>query len=361
MGEHKIRTLYDDQIFTIQRYGGISRYFNNLIGLNNKSTLSSIMSQNEYVNVLFKYNKRNKILTMVSVLFNRLYSIFSLKFRKYDIFHPTYYNPYFLRFLKTPFVLTVYDMIHEIYPEITNDAKLSQNKKILCEKANRIICISNQTKNDLIKILNINPNKIDVTYLATDYKAIPRHSMDPVIKEQYILFVGNRSGYKNFLIFIKSVYNLLIEYNIQLVCTGGGSFSKEEEELFDHLKVRKNVVQIGANEEILKSLYNNALLFIFPSDYEGFGIPILESFACGCPVALSRNGCFEEIAGEAGIFFNQKDMSSIYSTVKSLIEDNELQRNLVELGYKKLEKYSWEKTFFETNKVYEKVLLRNQK
>jgi glycosyltransferase involved in cell wall biosynthesis len=363
-----MKIFYDYQIFSDQKYGGISRYFFELI--NNKryrinSKLLILYSNNFYLNQIKKYDVKylSKInfkgKSLIISLINKIYSIKKIKNKSadYDIFHPTYYNPYFLKYINNkPFVLTVYDMIHEKYrgTYFNDKDETIKNKKILLDKASKIIAISENTKKDIINYYNIPKNKIEVIYLA--------NSLNPknvILKMKtpfkYLLYVGNRSGYKNFNFFIKSVAPILSK-NLKVFCAGGNEFNLQEIEFLKKLNIIDFVEQKNVNDRELVYLYKNAEVFIFPSLYEGFGIPILEAFSCGCPVILSMSSSFPEVGGGAVEYFNLNDEKSLLISIKKILNNLNYREDLIKRGYKQLKKFSWDYTVKKTKKVYEEVL-----
>ena len=176
--------------------------------------------------------------------------------------------------------------------------------------------------------------------------------------ERYILYIGERWDYKNFEIFLKSIIPLLKkDKDIYLICGGSNPFNKNEIKYFKYLDCEHRVLHIKIdNDVILANLYKHAMAFIFPSLYEGFGIPILESFSCGCPVILSNSSSFPEVAGDAGVYFNPEDELSIRKAIESVIYDDNLREEMKKKGYKQLSKFSWEKTALQTKKVYESLI-----
>jgi Glycosyltransferase len=277
---------------------------------------------------------------------------------KYDIFHPTYYDPYFLKYLKTkPYVLTVYDMIHELFPDMFEGDPTALQKKKVIECATKIIAISDNTKSDIIRFYDINPKKIEVIPLASSLQiSTPDCSLN--LPQKYILFVGNRGVYKNFAFFINSISSLLYtEKDLYLVCAGGGAFSDAELCFLEDLKIKMKVLHRPIiNDCTLSQLYRNAILFAFPSLYEGFGIPVLEAFSCGCPVAASNCSSLPEVGGEAVKYFDPKNSDSIQQVVEEIVHNDSLQDSLRLRGYERLKLFSWEKTALNTKKVYDNLL-----
>jgi len=367
-----MKVLYDYQIFSTQIYGGVSRYFFELMkNFENdnriKYDLSLRYSNNYYLN---KYNDLKYKPFFKNFTFRgkyRLINILNKNISKkllikgdYDIFHPTYYDPYFLKFLDVkPFVLTIYDMIHEIYPEMFSSRdRTAERKKLLAQKATRIIAISENTKRDIIRFFGIDENKIEVIYLANSIN--PSESTDDInidLPKKYILFVGSRGGYKNFNLFIEAISTLLVEdAELNVVCVGGGNFKEMEKEKFKKLNIANKIFQYSVSDNILAYVYQKAIAFVFPSLYEGFGIPILESFACSCPVIASNISSLLEVAGDAAIYFNPKDKLAILDSIQQVIYKKDLRKQLLNKGYQRIKQFDWKKTAHQTKRLYEGIL-----
>lgn len=363
-----MKILIDHQIFCIQQYGGISRYFNVLMKTNDNLEVenTTVFTNNYYLNLdklkkyisfFFKNNFRGK--RHILNYLNKYFSIAKIKKGKFDIFHPTYYDPYFLKYLNDkPFVLTVHDMTHEKLSEFCpkND-KTSSNKKILAHKASKIIAVSNSTKNDLIEIFGIEESKIEVIYHGNSMLLNDSLNSGINFPSNYLLFVGIRGGYKNFTLFIESISKLLNEdLSLSVVCAGGGKFNKKEKTLFKKLNIQSSVFQYDLNDNLLAQLYTKAIAFVFPSLYEGFGIPILESFACNCPLICSNTSSLPEIASDGAEYFDPYSKESIYQVVKKVIENKNIRNSIIKKGKERLKYFSWAKTALETKKIYEDIL-----
>lgn len=367
--KEQIKVLLDHQIFSLQRYGGISRMF---VELYKKMRLSKgvdmvlpiVFSNNEYLREEIEIKGDVKFLPSFLVkrlflLINHTYTLYRMIFSKYQVFQSTYYFPYFLPFLrKRSFVLTVYDMIHEKFPEhFKGSDSTVKRKKRLMEKADVIVAISESTKRDIMELYNISEEKIKVVHLATSLK-VRELEKGPLVPDRYILFVGRRSYYKNFKFFLESIKDILLnDESLFLVCAGGRAFSKEEEELIEVLEIGHKVRQISfETDEELAIIYNQALFFVFPSIYEGFGIPLLEAFACHCPVACSNRSSFPEVAGDAAIYFKPENAESIKSSVTRLLNSSELRERLTENGRRRFQEFSWEKVAARYKDVYQEVV-----
>jgi glycosyltransferase involved in cell wall biosynthesis len=367
-----MKVLYDHQIFEDQSIGGISRYFTELIKFNHESILSLKYSDNLYLkdkkfenfriqpkknidNFLFhlKFKGKGRLINYYNKIFknNLSTSIRYLKNTEFDIFHPTYYNPYFIKYIKKPFVLTVHDMIHELFKEyFAGDKKTIVNKKRLVLSSNNIIAVSENSKNDLIKIFPEVNNKITVIYHGFSFQQLKEN----MPKENYILFTGARGGYKNFIVFLQAVAPLLIKYNFNLICTGQYFTNKEKESLND-LQIANRTSCVFASENQLSELYSKATAFVFPSLYEGFGIPILEAFASNCPALLSNTSSMPEIGGDAAVYFDPYSIDDMRKQIERVITSTTLQNELVKKGQEQVKKFSWEKCAKETMEVYKKL------
>ena len=390
-----MKILYDYQIFTKQNYGGVSRYFYELmdnlrahkidieIPINYSKNIyikeadflsRPLKGYTEYKDFLLGLRPKGKakiykLLQKLNFIknaetANQKISIERLKKQNFDIFHPTYYDSYFLKYIgKKPFVLTIYDMIHETYPELFSaDNKIARQKKILAQKAEKIIAISENTKKDIIKFIGINEDKIQVIHLGSSINRQENNlkintDLLKKLPEKYILFVGNRASYKNFDNFSKALIPLFkINKKLNAVCAGGGEFSDKEINFFKTFNITDKLRQYSVNDYDMTLLYKNALVFVFPSLYEGFGLPILEAFNCGCPVAASNRGSLPEIAGNAAAYFNPEDISSITDAINNIIADDGTKEKMKKNGFEQLKKFSWEKTAEKTLDVYNSIL-----
>ncbi|MCX8533708.1 glycosyltransferase family 4 protein [Chryseobacterium luquanense] len=368
-----MKILLDPQIFDQQTYGGISRYYTEVFSiLNQKEDVEVILpiysSDNAYVkntNLLVKNKGLNflyKTLAFFKISTRTLRRKKSEKLlnqafqdNNFDVFVPTYYNPYFLDKINgKPFVLTVYDMIHELLPQYFegDSFKVFERKLQLLEKATKIIAVSNNTKNDIIKVYpQIDPDKIVVIHHGSSIKIDPTAHVD--LPANYILYVGARPNYKNFKFLVKSAAPLLKnDPNLVLIAAGGGKFNDEETTFIKKLGVEKQVIQRYFKEEELGHYYKNAKCFVFPSLYEGFGIPVLESMACGCPIILSKHGSFPEVAGDAGIYFDSDSEEDLQEKIQMLLSDNQLRKLYAEKGLEHVKKFDWKDAAEQCLQVY---------
>ncbi|MFN8356518.1 MAG: glycosyltransferase family 1 protein [Spirosomataceae bacterium] len=373
-----MKVLYDHQSFTGLKYGGVARYYYELMNVFSKRKdvefeLALQYSNNDYINGAAFSRHRNfstffNQLTTAKVmsLVNRLNSLRLIRQGGFDIFHPTYYHKYFLDHIgDKPFVLTFHDSTnekyHHLYPSLGGD--LHDLKQQLLNRAHKVIAVSEATKADMLHYFDVDESKVEVIYHGSAFtNIIPNGAATKLkIPERYLLYVGNRSDFKNFPFFLGAIQPLLKKDNdLFLICAGGKRFTREEKQLLSDLSLTEKVIYHDIpNDEVLYVLYQKAIAFIFPSLNEGFGIPILEAFSAGCPVALSDASSFPEVAQQAGIYFDPKEADSILATVEKLVEDESLRIKLIEQGYSRLQHFSTEKTAQQTLEVYRQAIQSN--
>ena len=356
-----VKILFDNSIFLHQKVGGISKYItelnDRLIYNNVESKIFSPISINEYLdnkksnNVYwFKFLKIPKFCRKFFFTFNNFALYFYIKFYKPDILHFSYYNSDLLKYIKIPYVLTIYDLIHE-------KKKLRQNqfnKKNIILGAKHILCISKKTKKDLSKFYKIDKKKISVTYLGVD-----KSKKIEVLKKKkkLILYVGDRSRYKNFknLIYAFSRSNYL-KKNFKILCFGGEYFSGFENNLFKKLNVSKKILFKDGKDFDLRRSYRESSLFISVSLEEGFGLPPLEAMKYNCPTICSNIDVFREIFEDGTYFVEPKNVDNIKKGLEKVLKSKKLQKKLIKKGQKIVKNFSWDNCAVETKKIYHKVL-----
>lgn len=358
-----MKVLYDYQAF-IQRIGGISRYHTELIkNFSNdiEAKLPFLLSDNCYLK-----ETRCKILSIFASCksankyqfykaFDLLSSIASLKYSDFDIFHPTFVNPYFIGKTNKPVVITIHDLNPDKFPDLLPKTDIVKKKeKLCCEAADHIIAISEETKSDLMKYHNVSEEKITVIYHGVDQTQV-HVTGKPLFEFPYLLYIGNRKGYKNFNAFLNA-FSLLKE-DIHLVCTGV-PFNDIEMSVITKKKIKKRVHQMFVSDDQLNNLLCYAEAFVYPSLGEGFGLPILEAYRCGCPCVVSDLHCFNEVAGDAALYFNPTDVDSILSAMQKIIGNDSLKKELRTLGYNRMKLFKWSETAKQTEILYNNLVCR---
>lgn len=273
-------------------------------------------------------------------------------FDKLDVFHGLSNElPIGISRKKVKSILTVHDLIFVRFKEFYNfiDTKIYISKmKKSCAEADRIIAISNQTKNDLIEFLNISPDRINVVYqgcsdiflhraTATDFVDVKRKYNLP---ENYILNVGTIEPRKNALLIVKSLLACKIDVPLVLVGRETGYVKKIREIILKNNLQKQVIILNNADFCDFPAIYQGASAFVYPSIFEGFGIPILEAFNSEAPVIVSDIDIFKEVAGEAAMFFKSNDEQSLGEAIVKMLSDNTKRDKFIELGRKRADFFS---------------------
>jgi glycosyltransferase involved in cell wall biosynthesis len=277
---------------------------------------------------------------------------------KPDIVHETYYASNSVA--KKNIVLTVYDMIHEIFPDLFSSSdSTSVLKKQAVERASHVVCISEKTKNDLINFFKVDESKISVIYLGLEELFTQSNYFSlKMCNAHFLLYVGLRGGYKNFNKFIIAfTSSKILVQNFNIICFGGGEFNKEERQfLIEKGFSDKNISQISGDDQDLARLYQKASALVYPSLYEGFGLPPLEAMAHNCPVICSNTSSIPEVVGDAAGMFDPYDVESIKNAIERVVLDNSVRNDLITRGKERVKLFSWDRCARETLDVYRRVL-----
>lgn len=369
-----MKVAYDSQIFSGQVYGGISRYICEMASRISKYTdvdvkIAAPLYVNAYLGNLpkgilkgFHSPLPHDVLRLYQRAGSMVLGDVMLRLMNPDIIHETYYLKYSLGPKRAARVLTIHDMIHEKFEsQLQYGLKAATHKKAAAVRADHIICVSESTKRDVIEILGINPEKISVIHLGSNLMAVSEKQNNlglDVINKPYLFYVGIRGGYKNFKVMLEAYANSpLLRTEFKLVCFGGGVFNIEELGLIQKFGFdQKTVIQISGNDQLLAELYKMASAFVFPSLYEGFGIPPLEAMSYGCPVVCSNTSSIPEVVGDAGQYFDPYDIESMRISIEMTVSSSELRESLIARGKNRLNSFSWDKCASQTFSVYTTLL-----
>lgn len=364
-----MKIAYDSQIFLRQTYGGISRYFTKLENRINElpdveaRIFAPIHRNNYLINSYETNNFRLRLSTypnrygIGTILDAMSGAIATHQIHKYkpDLVHETFFSPLPLNKLTSKRVITVYDMIREI--ESPNSFK-SKMKLSAILGADAVICISESTRQDLLRLVEIDPDKVSTIYLGADLPVLDSTpSVDQRISNGFLLYVGQRSGYKNFHKLLRSLSNSeSMRMNFRLKVFGGGPFTNEENDLIRNLKLTNKVEKNDGSDEILFKLYSEATALIYPSTMEGFGIPILEAMASGCPVICGNLSSLPEVAGNAAAYFDPTSENSISAAIDETLASATLLSTMTARGLAQSAKFSWGNTALQTRDFYLKTM-----
>ncbi|MDE6803528.1 MAG: glycosyltransferase family 4 protein [Muribaculaceae bacterium] len=361
-----MKVLFDPQIFTSQVYGGVSKYFAEVIARMpaDSWTVPAWLSNNEYarhyglfkqIPFLPKYDFRGKGRFMVELIKPSAWAYMRLKRKQYDVVHQTNFDTYLFNAIgNKPLVTTYHDI--NFLTEHNYVPRMVKLQTASLRRADAVVAISNNTKADMLRYFDIDPAKIRVIYHGIDTPVIPETLSGRLVKDPYILYVGARHLFKNFDTFITAFAQIAHRYpEVKVVCTRS-DITPSEGEMLKRLGVADRVQVVKADEMTLNRLYRDALFFVFPSKYEGFGMPILEAMVNGCPVALANASCFPEIAGDSGLYFDPSDVDSIAGALERMLDDENLRSELREKGYRRAAQFSWQRTADMHIEVYRSLL-----
>jgi len=371
-----MRICYDHQAFSAGKYGGISRYFVEVALRVNRYSKTKVRiiaplyrskllaAKSDEIPVLglpftCDFKGAARIAQQVDTCFSSMLSAMC----RPDIVHETYYSRHSTSTASAKTVITVYDMIEELLTGYFDaDKKTTDQKKAAFSlrkaafsRADHLICISERTRADLIRLYEVDPQKTSVVYLACSLAA----PSEPVAtaKTPYFLYVGNRKGYKNFLGLLAAFAASKLFQTHKLVCFGGGELTGPERERVIQLKIPSDrVVVANGDDEVLSRYYAAAEAFVCPSLYEGFGIPLLEAMECECPVVCNNAGSMPEIAGEAAVYFDARDTQSISNVLLSVAGSPEERLRMIAKGKERVKQFSWDICAQQTYDVYTRLL-----
>jgi glycosyltransferase involved in cell wall biosynthesis len=273
-----------------------------------------------------------------------------------DVVHQTYYFP--TKLSKGKLIVTVHDMIDELnLSNRKNVHPFSELKNRSCQRADRIIAISESTKSDLVHFFGISPDKISVVYHGNSLDKFSLASIPLTNQERpYLLFVGNRDDYKNFrrlLCAYSTSKSLSKEFD--LICFGGKPFTREELSVIQSHSLQTRVRRETGDDFALAKAYRNATALIYPSLYEGFGLPLIEAMSMECPVVTSKGSSLTEIAGTAAAFFDPYNIEDMQSIIEQTVFDESRRQSLVSHGSKRHQSFTWEECYKNTMEIYTEI------
>ncbi len=369
-----MKILHDFQIFFVQIRGGVSRYHIELTDelikegveterfilfpinryYNDRKRISNTIREKIYRKFVFsRFNRKLYLL-------NQKKTISRIRRKKYDIVHMTWTDPYLFDagIEITKIVVTIHDMIHELLLDRSEDIKdeIYRKKRAIFE-SDGIIAISENTKADILRLYpDINEKKIRVIYHGTNHLPKPLKNEQIEDMGKYLLYVGVRDAYKRGMWFAKEVSGLLQEKDLKLLFVGGRSFSDEETDLINKCGIADRVLQLDLSDGELAYAYRNAVCFVYPTLYEGFGFPILEAFDNGCPVVCTRSSSLPEVGGDAAVYFDADDADTMREKISVFCDEPSVREMCVKKGFDRTKNFTWEKTAEETADFYREVL-----
>lgn len=344
---------------------GIGTYIKNLsinsnlydFYLGSKSTLIRYFSQDRLLN----YNSNiYSIDEQIKFPYNKI--------KKGNILHCPHYN--IPIFYSGKLVVTIHDITHILFPEYLPNKLAWYYSKFMIDlaikKANKIITVSKNTKKDLIKYFNVNPKKIVVTYngVNMDFKIINEFSYDYLYNKyniekgkKIILYVGNKKPHKNLEVLLKAFSKSRFKKDSKLVFIGKDFNNyRNLKVLSKKLKLDNYIIHTGiVPDKELIYFYNLADIFVFPSLYEGFGIPPLEAMACGTPVVSSNSSSMPEVLGNAAYLVNPNDVDKFRDAIDEVLGNDILRNELVQKGLKRVKLFTWSNCINKTKRIFDEL------
>lgn len=382
-----MRIAYDHQIFSLQKTGGIARYFCRLAEQLSQTHQLVGMTENVEVGIFAPFY-RNQYLShlplgivhgkqvndylpktaglMVGV--NGWLGRNKISQWHPDLVHETYFSKTRSATQKTPVVLTVFDMISEHggkpserNPAIQTLAKMRiSDKYAAVERADHVICISEHTRKDLIALFGTPENKVSVVYLGCDGLPQNQKRVSDTQKEQrpYLLYVGLRSGYKNFTDLLHAIaISTRLKDTFDLMAFGGGPLTQSEQALIKELGFNPGQVrQHGGDDHALAESYQQAAALVYPSTYEGFGLPPIEAMSQQCPVICSDISSIPEIVGDAGEYFDPRQTESIAEAIERVVFSPERTSDLITKGIERAKLFTWNRCAEQHLSVYQSLI-----
>lgn len=363
-----MKILHDDIIFLLQSGGGISRYWlelksrlNEIDGLSIQHSLLVrllIKLENKIRCSVFARTISLNLLVRVCVLFVRVMPVVS--FRSAHIYHSSYYRPLlcFNLFSRPVRFLTVHDFMPELYGSGLSKLVHQLMKHRALMNSDIVICVSESTRRDLMRLYPKFDKPVHVIYNGAEIRSSSAGLVTQALPENYFLYVGQRSGCKNFRYILKHFgkSGILKSTKARLICVGGGRF---EQELTDELlswKMEEDCLHLGfVSDDELVRLYTNAIALLMVSKYEGFGIPAIEAQHLGCLVIDSGTGALSEVVGYDDLRFNLNNGWTFLNACWFALECRQSVRTrLVSSGRAHSKKFSWAATALDTWRLYEK-------
>lgn len=374
-----MRIAFDHQAFCLQVTGGISRYFCRLadelflakqtVGVfapvHRNSYLGAVAAQSVHGYHINNYPPKTASLM---VRMNSYITKPLIRAWRPSLVHETFYSTQRSAPKGCPTIITVFDMIDELIVAQSKESKSiskSSAKYIAAHGADHIISISEHTRQDLIRLFNIPAQKVSVVhlgcerFLSTELQTSIADQV-PIAKKTkpYFLYVGQRGGYKNFEGFVTAFStSTQLKNDFDIIAAGGGPFSLVEQNLFARLGLQPaHVQQCSVDDAQLGLLYARAVALVYPSCYEGFGLPPIEAMSYDCPVASSNTSSMPEIIGDAAMYFDPTSPDEILSALNTIAYDEKCRQSLILKGRERVKRYSWKKCADKTLNIYRSLI-----
>jgi glycosyltransferase involved in cell wall biosynthesis len=373
-----ILPVFSADTFVLQYWGGVSRYFAELHWALRRAQVDSVVAapfwRSEHLSAgpgvigrplpaaFQRTVLQRKVSWRIGIALGAIAERATLATRRHGIpiLHRTYYSarsaPRGISRIET-----VYDMIHETYPEMFAPSRTAMTKARAVAESTFVITISEWTRRRLLELYDVDPHKVVTVHLGVTLELPDPCWVDRLANESpFVLYVGSRHGYKNFERFLAAVVvSGIVADGLRVVAFGGGPPGRKDLDLIDRLGLAPHVTFESGSDATLAAFYRSAICLVYPSLDEGFGLPPLEAMGHGCPVASARAGAMPEILGPAAAFFDPTDVEAMAASIRLLASDQDETERLRRLGLRRAALYTWDATAAATMDVYKAAVARH--
>lgn len=355
-----MNVILDNIIFSLQPTGGISVVWSEL--------LQRAIKDSDIQLTILDYPHQNTQRALLNLSPSNVCSLPLRKLERYrvpnftpskdTIFHSSYFR--ILPYSGVHNVTTIHDLTYHYYRHGLAKAVHLQEERYAIHHSQKIICVSEYTKNDLLRIYpTVDEAQINVVYngVSDIFRPTKQNNITPFETGSYLLFVGHRHAqYKNFDVAV----SVAQQAKMPLVIVGPSLTSSEKIYLSEQLGEHNYFNHCLVNEQQLNAIYNHAFALIYPSEYEGFGLPIIEAQQCGCPVLIQKASSLPEIAGDGAIIVEyEKNHQCLTSSMAAMV--NRMHQGQISLsdlqqrGFSNAQRFSWQKCYEQTKQVYQSI------